>query len=121
MVLGVISTSEVETTVYTSVGRITSREARKMAKEIEQQQWQTTTNRFVAFFDILGFKELVLKSSHSDTLTKLTKLRERVINFSNLADSDFLKKFGVSKDQTQSVTFSDSFIFFQREVSLRML
>ena len=31
----------------------------------------TTASRFVAFFDILGFKDMVMKSSHNDILEKL--------------------------------------------------
>lgn len=79
-----------------------------------QTEWIKTANRFVAFFDILGFKELVLKSTHEEILGKLNDLKSKVNKFGNLADLDVLKEYKITKDQTKSVTFSDSFIFFSK-------
>lgn len=77
----------------------------------------TTASRFVAFFDILGFKDMVMKSSHNDILEKLYKLKEEIkvleemdFNHDDFKDIEIKPK----KDQTKSVTFSDSIIFFSR-------
>ena len=85
-----------------------------MSNEKSLPSWQTTANRFVAFFDILGFKDLVLKSSHAAVLEKLTKLKDQVDDFEKLSEVELLKTYNTPKDQTKSVSFSDSFIFFSK-------
>ena len=37
-----------------------------MAKKEKRTNWIPTDKRFVAFFDILGFKDLVMRTSHSE-------------------------------------------------------
>lgn len=80
----------------------------------QQSNWELTSNRFVAFFDILGFKDLVMRSTHSQVLEKLAVLKETIINLGKIHSADFLKKQELEDDQTRSVTFSDSIIFFSK-------
>ena len=40
--------------------------------------WNVTCNRFVGFFDIMGFKDMVLRNSHADVLKKINEIREAI-------------------------------------------
>lgn len=80
---------------------------------MNNQTWaEKKAKRFVLFFDILGFKDLVLNSNHNIILSKLEALNNA---------SEFLKSYlkagrgeVFEKNQTQSITFSDSIVFFSK-------
>ena len=80
--------------------------------------WKNKTNkRFIAFFDILGFKDMVIKLSHAEVLKKLVLIKNHTKKLENLKfDKEKVTKAGISPnaDQTKSVTFSDSIIFFSK-------
>ena len=83
---------------------------------MNNKDWNNTTNRFVAFFDIMGFKDMVQRKSHADILKTLEKLKD-VLKFMENQDSEnnkFLKPLNIKKFQTRSITFSDSIIFFSQ-------
>ncbi len=80
-------------------------------------KWKNTDKRFVAFFDILGFKDMVLKNSHIDILDNLDKLQSVARDLeSTYWDEEMAKKSKIKilKNQTKSITFSDSIIFFSQ-------
>ncbi|MEQ5790375.1 hypothetical protein J4E06_04875 [Muricauda sp. NFXS6] len=82
--------------------------------------WEKTDNRFVAFFDVLGFKDMVQRKSHSEILKKLENLKSHVEKLEGHEfDENKLKKANLEivKYQTRSVTFSDSFLFFSKKDS----
>jgi hypothetical protein len=84
---------------------------------MDNDDWKLTTDRFVAFFDIMGFKDLVLKSSHEDILDKLNKLSKTRMELDqvNNATSDPEKDpIGITK----SFTFSDSIFIFSKTDSV---
>lgn len=70
--------------------------------------WKTTDKRFVAFLDIMGFKDMVARSSHKDVLDKLSGLSLLAIAsmFTNLA-----------KNNIYVTIFSDSIIVFSKDGS----
>ena len=82
----------------------------------DQSEWKTTQNRFVAFFDILGFKELVLRSTHSEifkSLLSISDLRKQINP--QITEKDF------SNDKNKPIeiiTFSDSVIIFSKNDSV---
>ena len=39
-----------------------------------KSNWKTTDYRFVAFLDILGFKDSVMRNSHEDIYLKLSNI-----------------------------------------------
>ncbi|HRG01527.1 MAG TPA: hypothetical protein PKZ75_10445 [Bacteroidia bacterium] len=82
-------------------------------EKIVENDWEPTANRFVAFFDIMGFKDLVLKSKHDEIvilLNKLSAAREELHDFNSvIVDSNSIKG-----GETKSFTFSDSIIFFSK-------
>jgi hypothetical protein len=88
-----------------------------------QSDWQKTTKRFIAFFDIMGFKDMVQRNTHENILNKLESLKKVLKNLENITvdDSEELKKINPSKFQTRSVTFSDSIIFFSKSDQLEDL
>lgn len=80
--------------------------------------WKNNNKRFVAFFDILGFKDMVLKQGHADVLKKLEKLKSTTEQLEgNIWSKEItnLLKISFSEDQTRSITFSDSLIIFSKD------
>lgn len=83
--------------------------------------WKKTNNRFVSFFDILGFKDMVLKNSHDDILKKLESLKKHANRLAEMQwdeEKEKTSKLKITVNQTKSITFSDSFIFFSKGDSL---
>jgi hypothetical protein len=78
--------------------------------------WEKTTSRFIAYFDIMGFKDMVQRSSHEAILGKLESLKKLLSHLENVTvdENKELKKINPEKFQTRSVTFSDSIIFFSK-------
>ncbi len=77
--------------------------------------WKPKATRFVLFFDILGFKELVIRESHNSILKKLYALknqRDFLRDFDSDPEEDPI--YSIEADQTRSITFSDSIIFFSK-------
>jgi len=42
-------------------------------------EWNPTCNRFVGFFDIMGFKDMVFRNSHADMMEKMDAIREVIV------------------------------------------
>ena len=83
---------------------------------MSNQDWNKTANRFVAFFDIMGFKDLVQRNSHDDILIKLKTLKNVLKELEGMdsESKEALKKLKTEKLQTRSITFSDSIIIFSK-------
>jgi hypothetical protein len=82
-----------------------------MEEKKENKEWEVTTNRFVAFFDIMGFKDLVFRKEHSEIvklLESISKNREALELINNHKAQDG----SIETGHTRSYTFSDSIIFF---------
>lgn len=75
--------------------------------------WKTTDFRFVAFLDILGFKDSVMRNSHEEIYSKLTSINKlkKSIEKSNYTDN--LAEY--YKDcEVYIVNFSDSIVIFSK-------
>lgn len=73
--------------------------------------WLPTDERFVAFIDILGFKDLVMRSTHSkiyDLLSEISKLRGQIDNWKDTNDGRY------SNTELYTVSFSDSIVVFSK-------
>jgi hypothetical protein len=82
-------------------------------EEKQKTKWKPTDNRFVAFIDILGFKDLVMRSTHKaiyDMLNKISKEKKRLENLNT--DIDLLKLIG--NGEIYTVSFSDSIVLFSK-------
>lgn len=66
---------------------------------MEENKWIETTDRFVAFFDIMGFKDMVARNAHEEVL-------EKMMIISRVKDSIQAHNNKIIK----SVLFSDSFL-----------
>ena len=73
-------------------------------------KWVPTCNRFVGYLDILGFKDLVMRTSHQAILEKLIKINNSKDVFNKLPK--FYKNFGDA--EMFIVTFSDSMYLFSK-------
>jgi len=86
-------------------------------KKESRTNWKPTDNRFVAFLDILGFKDLVMRKSHEDiyqTLNQLSKSKKLIEKATQL---DSISK-NLSDVEVYVVSFSDSIVIFSKNDSL---
>lgn len=75
--------------------------------------WKTTDNRFVAFIDILGFKDLVNRNSHSDIYEKLSKISKTKQLLENAANKELVNERFNDVD-IYIASFSDSIVIFSK-------
>lgn len=74
--------------------------------------WKKTNKRFVAFFDIMGFKDFIYRHNHNDVLELMNRLNS-ILQEINITEKDYEGK----KIQTsiKSVFFSDSILMITNE------
>lgn len=79
-------------------------------------EWKIRNNRFVLFIDILGFKDLVARNDHEHVLQKLSAITETLEYLIGDTAYGALKNTfkDIDKNQTKSITFSDSVIVFSK-------
>lgn len=73
-------------------------------------EWINTNNRFVAFFDIMGFKNLVSTRTHEEVI----KLMEVISAFAKIIDNNKFKEYSILK----TTIFSDSIIIISSDDSI---
>ena len=69
-----------------------------------------TANRFVAFLDIMGFKDRVARTAHDDLRGQLLDFNSRIMKHTKLNDK-----------KIQLAQFSDSIVLFSNDDSLESL
>jgi len=84
-------------------------------KVTQRTRWKVTDNRFVVFLDLLGFKDLVMRSSHDEIYKMLIYITDKRKIVEEIKDSDELEKSDV---ELYSVTFSDSIVIFSKNDSV---
>ncbi len=84
---------------------------------MEQNNWAITANRFVAFFDIMGFKDLVERNSHKEVVDKLNTLKNALKTLEIANVDERFKKYDM--EETKSITFSDSIIIFSKSDTIK--
>lgn len=86
-------------------------------KKIQKTNWKITENRFVAFLDILGFKDLISKNSHSEIYDQLNKISKTKKFLESAAHEE--KKPTIYIDaEIYIVSFSDSIVVFSKNDSI---
>ncbi len=86
----------------------------KLGEIIGKKNWSTTDNRFVCFFDIMGFKDMVMRNTHNEIyelLIELSKHRATLENAKGLPEQ-------YDSDSLKTVSFSDSIVIFSKNDSL---
>ena len=88
-----------------------------MAKKTKKKvtDWEKEDNRFVAFIDILGFKDSVLRESHSNIYNKLVDLSDFLESFESSLVK--LEKQIFEDSEIKTFNFSDSIIVFSKNSS----
>lgn len=82
------------------------------ATNTNQPNWKTTDNRFVAFLDILGFKDMVMRKDHDHIYSLLNNLSNVRNTIERLAGDG-----NTNVSNIYSASFSDSIIFFSKNDS----
>jgi hypothetical protein len=82
--------------------------------EITDSKWESTCNRFVAFFDIMGFKEMALRNSHEDMLNKLSMIKYFK---ENIIEGEQYTKHLEHRENLKAFVFSDTIIAFTKSES----
>ena len=76
---------------------------------IEKAKWKTTTERFVVFLDIMGFKDLVARNSHREVFSVMREL-SKTKKF-----LDWVFTVAGQKGSVETTTFSDSIMLFSND------
>ncbi len=76
----------------------------------DKDDWEVTANRFVAYFDILGFKNRVMRESHEKVYEQLEKISRLKLIIEN-------HKYTLEDKQVYITIFSDSIFVFSEDAS----
>jgi len=87
--------------------------------------WINTKDRFIAFFDIMGFKDFIYRNNHNDVLEKMLELRLIL----SPVKSDSERKLKAPKESQKKfynaiirpVVFSDSIILVSEDKTVEDL
>ena len=63
----------------------------------KESAWKTTCNRFVAFIDIMGFRDLVYRNNHDEVYKMLYSFESDVDIIESIAQKRLLKRVTKSK------------------------
>lgn len=85
-----------------------------MSKQ-EKTMWITTDKRFVAFFDILGFKDLVMRNTHEEIYKLLSDVSEMRKEIETWKDESVGR---YANSEIYTVSFSDSIVLFSKTDSI---
>jgi len=88
---------------------------------MEETSWEITAQRFVAFFDIMGFKDLVQRNSHKHVLNKITIIKKALQELEVIKNPILVNNYSIEPYQTHSITFSDSIVVFSKGNDLKDL
>ena len=87
------------------------------AKKPIKTQWKPTDNRFVCFLDILGFKDMVMRSSHEEIYELLNRISADRNKLSTVIDKGLTENPKFDAD-IYTVSFSDSIVIFSKNDDL---
>lgn len=87
-------------------------------RSLKKTNWKNTDKRFVAFFDLLGFKDKIMRNSHNEIFEQLNKLSSMRNRIENSANSESIKRIFVDVD-IYTVSFSDSIALFSKNDSFQ--
>lgn len=78
---------------------------------LQLQTIKNTTERFVAFLDIMGFKDRVARTNHTSLLAQLTAFNKDI--------TQYIGKYKTT--EIQLAQFSDSIVLFSNDITQRSL
>ncbi len=74
--------------------------------------WQATADRFVAYFDMLGFKDFSYRHSHDKVLDRMEQMRHGVMQINGRHDPD-----SEEPNRLKATVFSDSVLVVSEDIS----
>ena len=98
--------------IYTPLRRNhTTNKNNNMTIKKQKNDWKITTERFVAFIDIMGFKNLVAKSTHDEIYKMMKTINDQREENANMPWS------GIEEKLVRATTYSDSIIIYSKDDS----
>lgn len=85
---------------------------------MENTNWKPTEKRFIAFFDILGFKDLIQRNSHEDIYNKLTSISKIKVDTEKILNGEINNSIIEKQERIKTASFSDSIILFTKNDSI---
>lgn len=79
-------------------------------------KWKIKDQRFIAFFDILGFKDIVDKESHDSVIELLKKFNSNIKTAQDIDSVEVNNNLGfeILEDQTTHISFSDTILLVSK-------
>jgi len=87
-----------------------------MDKSNKKTNWKPTDKRFVAFLDLLGFKDKVMRSTHEEIYAELNKISTARKNLEESVNEEIIQNTFSDVD-IYIVSFSDSIVLFSKNDS----
>jgi hypothetical protein len=87
-----------------------------MALDANKQEWEVTTQRFVGFLDIMGFKDLVARNSHEDIYSIMISIKDKITKW-----EEVYAKGGQISELIKITIYSDSIMIYSKNNSLDCL
>jgi len=84
--------------------------------EDKYSDWEVTTNRFVAFIDIMGFKDIVQRKKDEEVYSNLKKISDYSNDLKEIFSRDdiYTEDTIIAKNSFYITSFSDSIIVFSK-------
>lgn len=79
------------------------------------KDWQITTKRFVTYIDIMGFKDMIARTPHSDVYNMMKRIEKKYKFYENMKWKD------IGSNHVKSTTYSDSIILYSENESIESL
>lgn len=83
---------------------------------MEKNHWIETTERYIAFLDIMGFKNYVYRNSHDLVKKRMISLNE-ILNETEKQIHKISKQLNNIDDPIKTIIFSDSILLFSKDGS----
>src|SRR6185437_4149972 len=74
--------------------------------------WDATADRFVAYFDMLGFKDFSYRSPHDEVLARMERIRHGVMQIDASGNPA-----GAERNRLKATAFSDSVLVVSEDLS----
>ena len=88
---------------------------KKKKKKIDKTTpWETSTNRYVGFVDIMGFKDMLTRLSHSEVYDIMKKVAKSVSSVQSVFSVDYESEADIDINVTMML-YSDSIMIYTRD------
>lgn len=88
-----------------------------LGKNADSNLWEITTERFVAFIDIMGFKDMVARRPHKEIYEMMKKIAEG----KSFAETVSWTEVQVEEGFVKMTTYSDSIMVYSKDSSLNSM